>query len=747
MDFIVHDSTLNQNPATRTVYERLRVLTEASARSGRCFYKYPLWDQAHQYIPDIVVLDAEYGLLAIDVRPFQLSDINLVNDGQWTVGGSPQDSPLLNLEDFVEELGSQFRSYRALRRVTVQNFFICLPEINREAFRTKFPDADIERLLFEDYLELDYQGFWPDRSTMTGEVSELFLAIAQGDATMNTGYSPAGKSAKSTSMGETIKLIDQRIRSLDISQLKPEIQVPDGPQRLRGLAGTGKTVILAKRAAMLHNLNPNATILYAFHTQSLYNLIKKFIEDAFPRGSSVTGKTKKIDWSKLLIRHAFGGRTTREGVYYRACLRNSIQPQHYDGNLDLVCKDLLNRTLVEEFDYVLIDEAQDLPPSFFQLIWKITKSVDPKNPKSAKRIIFAYDELQSLTSNLDIKDTSELFGLHPDGSPRVDFSAGSYGDGIEMDYVLKKTYRNPFEILMVAHGLGLGLYNKSGEMQMTDKRTTWEAIGYSVEGEFRPGQTIKLTRDPNDSRNLVHEIYGGAEPILRITKCANREEERLKIHDSIVRDINEGVKPEDIVVISLETTAIDEKFRPLQHALWKSGIQSIIPGVAEVQRDRFNEPGKITLSTVFKVKGNEAFIVYIMYFDYLYRRLDFVNVRNRAFTSLSRTKGWCRIYGVGPEMDRASEEIEKIKFNLPSFEFPYPPPEKIKRSLSREEVAQHYKKRKGIKSALLSLKEDRELISESEAVEALQTLKTRFSPEELRRLLGDSVSDELDEEN
>ena len=189
----------------------------------------------------------------------------------------------------------------------------------------------------------------------------------------------------------------------------------------------------------------------------------------------------------------------------------------------------------------------------------------------------------------------------------------TYGDGIEMDYVLKKTYRNPFDILMVAHGLGLGLYNRSGEMQMTDKRSTWEAIGYSVEGEFRRGQNIKLTREANDSRNLVHEVYTGSEPILKVTKCENRDQELSMIHDSIVRDIkSEGVKPEDIVVISLETTNIDEKFRPLQHALWKSGIQSIIPGVAEVERDRFGEQGKVTLSTVFKVKGNEAFVIYII---------------------------------------------------------------------------------------------------------------------------------------
>lgn len=729
MDFIAHDSTLNQNPATHAVYERLRQLTEQHRREGRFFYKYPLWDQAHQYIPDLVLLDAQYGLLAIDVKGFQLNDIEHAAETEWTVGGTTQESPLLALEDFAVEMENQFRTYRVLRHQTTENIFVCLAHVAKDAFVAKFPDVDTSKLLFDDYQGLEYDQYWPEKSDLSEELSELFLAIAQGDATMNAGYSSAGKSAKSAKMGEAIKLVDQRIRSLDISQLKPEIQVPDGPQRLRGLAGTGKTVILAKRAAMLHNLNQEVSILYTFHTQSLYNLIYKLIEDGFPRGSSVSGKTKTIDWKKLLVRHAFGGRTTREGVYYRACMRNSLPAKSYYGNLDLVCEELLKHPLIEEYDYVLIDEAQDLPPSFFQLIWKLTKPVDPTNPKSPKRIVFAYDELQSLTTSLDIKDTGELFGFHPDGSPRVDFSAGAYPGGIEMDYVLKKTYRNPFEILMVAHGLGLGLYNQTGEMQMTDKRSTWEAIGYLVEGELVAGQHVKLTRNSEDSRNLVHEIYTGAEPILKVTKCENRDQEIARVCESILHDIKvEGVRPEDIVVISLETTAIDEKFGPLQHFLWKNGIQSIIPGVAEVERDKFGEPGKVTLSTVFKVKGNEGFVVYIMYFDYLYRHPDFVNVRNRAFTSLSRTKGWCRIYGVGREMDRAIVEINAIKSKLPSFEFLFPSPDKIKRSLSREELAQHRKNKKEFKKALRSLRNEMKL-----------------SDEEIRRMLDEQEQDAEDE--
>lgn len=80
-------------------------------------------------------------------------------------------------------------------------------------------------------------------------------------------------------------------------------------------------------------------------------------------------KGTEPDWDKMLVRHSWGTKY-KEGVYTRACFRNSIVPKQfsrqYDNPLDYVFSDLNNNKLEEEYDYVLIDEAQDLPASFFK---------------------------------------------------------------------------------------------------------------------------------------------------------------------------------------------------------------------------------------------------------------------------------------------------------------------------------------------------------------------------------------------
>ena len=103
------------------------------------------------------------------------------------------------------------------------------------------------------------------------------------------------------------------------------------------------------------------------------------------------------DWSSLEIMHAWGGKG-RVGFYYSVCKRFNLNPLAYGdvknttGPLEFIFADLLRKikSLNPDpfYDMVLIDEAQDFPQPFFEVIYLITKA--------PKRIVWAYDEFQSL---------------------------------------------------------------------------------------------------------------------------------------------------------------------------------------------------------------------------------------------------------------------------------------------------------------------------------------------------------------
>src|SRR5207244_4454545 len=97
----------------------------------------------------------------------------------------------------------------------------------------------------------------------------------------------------------------------------------DGLQRIRGLAGSGKTVVLAMKAALTHLRDPEARILYTFSTKSLYQHIQRLVTRFYRQYDD-----RDPDWTRLKIMHAWGGRNT-PGVYYDACVASGVEPMRY----------------------------------------------------------------------------------------------------------------------------------------------------------------------------------------------------------------------------------------------------------------------------------------------------------------------------------------------------------------------------------------------------------------------------------
>lgn len=103
------------------------------------------------------------------------------------------------------------------------------------------------------------------------------------------------------SRGALLKIIEREIANLDFWQKKAAIESPDGPQRIRGLAGSGKTVVLALKAAYLHAQNPDWRIAVTFSSRSLY----KQFEDLITR-FSFEHSNDQPDFDRLRIIHAWG---------------------------------------------------------------------------------------------------------------------------------------------------------------------------------------------------------------------------------------------------------------------------------------------------------------------------------------------------------------------------------------------------------------------------------------------------------
>jgi superfamily I DNA and RNA helicase len=273
-----------------------------------------------------------------------------------------------------------------------------------------------------------------------------------------------------------------------------------------------------------------------------------------------------------------------------------------------------------------------------------------------RRLIWAYDEAQSLES-LVAPTHRELFG---DAVSEVMLADSPiYTGGINKNEVMRKCYRTPGQILVAAHAIGMGLFREGGMLSGLTTQEDWRSLGYEVQGDFRRvGEMIHLERPPENSLNIVADLYG--KPVLTFQPFASRTDEIDVVAEQIKQDImQEGLKASrELLVIALgepwEASKIQET---MARALQQRGIDYFVPATPKPNMlkadkdnrkpDKFWYEGAVTVSRIHQAKGNEADVVYVLGFDNIAKREADVNARNQVFVALTRTKGWAHLSGVG----------------------------------------------------------------------------------------------------
>lgn len=479
---------------------------------------------------------------------------------------------------------------------------------------------------------------------------------------------------KANSRGSILKELERQIANLDRWQKKGAIENPEGPQRIRGLAGSGKTIVLALKAAYLHSQHPSWNIAVTYYTRSLrpqfQDLIRRFTFEHL---------RDEPDWERVRVVHSWGS-PRAAGMYSTIATHYGIAPLTWSEArnkfgrtkaFDGACQELLEvmKSAPREpiFDAILIDEAQDLPKAFFEMVFLSTRS--------PHRIVWAYDELQNI-GGYSMTSPEELFGKDFAGEPRV--SLHNDAGRAQQDIILPVCYRNTPWALSLALGLGIGVTRKAGQVQNFDDPKIWDEIGYEVvDGTLAPGRSVTLKR----SRTAIaafHEQLLTAKDAVTVEKYADIADQATKVASAIAQNLAvDELEHEDILVIIPNAIASEEEAAPLIEALASRGIPAHIAGTTEGGPDGFQKPGSVTISSIFRAKGNEAPMVYVLSAEYCVVEWEQSTRRNILFTSITRSRAWVRLCGCGPGMDALAEECASIAANDFALSFIVPTEEDL----------------------------------------------------------------------
>ncbi len=319
-----------------------------------------------------------------------------------------------------------------------------------------------------------------------------------------------------------------------LDQVKKKIILFDGDQSrfiysqpatqkritIQGLAGTGKTELLLHKLKDLYTKNKSAKIVFTCYNRVLARSMKSRIPDFF----NFMKVDEQIKWNeRLWVMPSWGSRgLPNTGVYSYICSSYSLEFHSfsYQWTFDQVCRQAIdaiqaktqNEPIVPCFDYMLIDESQDFPKSFFKLCELVTKHT----------VYVAGDIFQ------DIYDRT------------IDQS-------VQSDYLLNKCYRTDPKTLMFAHAVGMGLYEYPVIRWLEDEE--WISCGYRIQRDKKERKfvlsRIPLRRFEDLDTSDLHSIE------VVSSKEEEMETNILKIIDSI-RDTHPTVHPGDIAIVFLE---------------------------------------------------------------------------------------------------------------------------------------------------------------------------------------------------
>lgn len=513
---------------------------------------------------------------------------------------------------------------------------------------------------------------WPYAEDAEDDVFPDLVAAIQVVTSIRAGKHKRDPQ-KPDSKGARLKRVDDSIANLDQHQSQAVIETVDGVQRIRGLAGSGKTIILALKVAYLHSQYEDWQIAVTFNTRSLKEQFKRLITYF-----TIEQTGAEPDWDRVDILNAWGGPGDRErdGIYHKFCGQHGLDFLDFKAARECfgdskefsgVCRQALAQVSESHpfYDVILVDEAQDFPPDFLRLCYQFLKE--------PKRLVYAYDELQSLNGQ-SVLPPEELFGKKVDGSPLVQLNTDE-AVGPRQDIILEKCYRNSRPVLTTAHALGFGIYREQGLVQFFEQDDLWKDVGYVVEeGDLVGGTMVTLARTP-DSSPLFLENHSAPAELIQFQKFDSSIEQAEWLANAIKVDIEEQeLRPEDIVVINPNPLTTQREVGPMRRLLFERGINTELAGVS-TSADVFTKSGAVTFTGIFRAKGNEAGMVYIINAqDGFNSRTAAVSalVRNRLFTAITRSKAWVQILGVGPNMDLLRAEWEHLVQRQYKLHFKYP---------------------------------------------------------------------------
>jgi len=638
-------------------------LLEAYGDSPAGFLYYsPGRARSQELPPDAVLCHPDVGLLVIDAKSHSIEAIEKVEAGHIFVryqGRIHAKNVVQQVETQMFEIrGDAMKIIRDDHKMPLTNSMVAFPNISESEWVKKgFVDCHPTRtLLFKDQIEIqnrlkqridqliaDTLKKSKKNKPLYPDQIELIFKVFGNSSVINEQKRGVRNSLSENSLGcyiDEMVALDKYLskEQQDLSRMPFD----DSPRLIRGVAGSGKSVVLANIAAryILRKLEsidnqlfpeePPSIAVTCFN-RALVDFLRQKIRYAYQEQTL----DKDIPSNVLLVKNLNGLMWSLKNErgwpieYIRIGDQDSIdnvalakQYREQIGELKESFPDMYKSLC---FDAIFIDEGQDFEPAEYELILDLIR---PNEVSGEKPILIFYDDAQNVYGRS--RPTWKDVGINVVG---------------ERSYVMRECFRNTRQIVELAFNVLLGSQSPPSEKVRT---RTYADINYLKERGVieEAGDHIRVKfADREDEKPNIREFN-------------NRDEEKDWLANEIFRLIvDEDVRTEDILVLMSSPTYFN--YESLEEKILEKieDIEFIEPFGHSRDKDRYIfQSGKLTISTIFGAKGYDAPIVFLAGIDMI--RTD---KEGRASFYVAATRAKMFLYLTGIKQDNSLlDEARKV---------------------------------------------------------------------------------------
>jgi len=568
--------------------------------------------------PDILLCHPDVGLLVIEVKGFPLDVIQGIEAGSLFIrqeGWNRPINPLRQAEETMFDIEDAVkRKVRMRQALPLCNFMVAFPNISESDWSAKGHDRSLPggQLFFKEHVEstqrLKQRVSMLVRESLSHSHKETPLTIDQvsaikevfGDSAVINENRPPRAWIEERKLGayvDEMAALD-KYPSSEQQELS-RLDVEGHPRLIRGVAGSGKTVVLTNMVARLVNRKTSQPddmfsgsadkprIAVVCFNRALIPFIQRKIRDSFKQQT-----LEALPADTVLITHynnLFWHLIKNEGVpvgYIRVkgpggvadgAQRATIYRERF-RQFATQHREWYDATL---FDAIFVDEGQDFTPEEYQLLLDLIRT----HPRTGeKTLVIFYDDAQNLYARP--RPNWKQIGIDVQRGDRA--------------RVMKECFRNTREIVELAFNVLLG---SQSPPDMRVQTRTYADVNYLKQWG--------LVEEYGDHLRVRFAERTFRKPTIH--KFSSRSQEKQWIASEVARLVDEEqVRPEDILVLFHRKEDFEDlpTIVTAKSALIKGFVQPY--GESPDRDDYIFREGHLTISTTYGAKGYDAQIVFLV---------------------------------------------------------------------------------------------------------------------------------------